>query len=174
MVCLTLPLTRSRVLWKRPPFLSVPELRRVAPIVSVRDRAARGRAGQRRSWPISGSVYVLEERVVVVPAAGVWARVVRAVGDGGCRPWVLAVFSPSGTICTRNYFVSIVAIESVVMTTRWWSVRARHVHSCTPRALLHHNILRIAGRVFFVVVVRLPFVGHYLLPFFTVATQFYE
>lgn len=34
--------------------------------------------------------------MVDVPAAGVRARVVHAVGDGGCCPWVLAVFSPSG------------------------------------------------------------------------------
>lgn len=69
-----------------------------APTVSVRDRAAWRGAGQRRSWSVSRSVYVLEERVVVVPAAGVRARAVHAVGDGRCRPWVLAVFSPSGKI----------------------------------------------------------------------------
>lgn len=53
---------------------------------------------QRRSWGVSGSVYVLEERVVAVPAAGVRAGVVHAVGDGGCCPWVLAVLSPSGKV----------------------------------------------------------------------------
>lgn len=77
-------------------FLPLPESRRYTPTVGVRDRAAGRGAGQRRSRGVSGSVNVLEERVVAVPAAGVRARVVHGVGDGGCCPWVLAVFSPSG------------------------------------------------------------------------------